>query len=131
MEATIEIQNQIIGKINDVLLACQKDPDFKLPWKEVSAEYKRREVMMDELEAFAKQHNCLIGRIIEFPRGDGQALYVIYRINKKTVKVRLIPWIDGWYDDRLGADGTLELAFAKQKIEGKDYISTLFPQLNT
>jgi hypothetical protein len=87
--------------------------------------------MMGELEAFAKQYNTLIGRIIEIPRGDGHALYVIYRINKKTVRVRLIPWIDGWYDDRLGADGTLELAFAKQKIEGKDYVSTLFSKRNT
>jgi len=87
---------------------------------------KAMDKVLDELRDFAIKFDTLVGRTIKFPHADSFALYIITKVNKKTVRLTWIDYMDGWQDDRLGAEGTVSIDFAETKVTGEDRMLALF-----
>jgi len=82
--------------------------------------------LIEEIEKVAKRNNTILGRLIRFPFADGYAIYVITKVNKKTVRVAWIDYGDGWMDRRLGRGGLLDIDYAMKEIKGEDALKELF-----
>ena len=87
---------------------------------------KEQDRMMNELKELARASNTLLGRTIQFQMADSYALYIITKVNKKTVELSWIDYCDGWVDDRLGYLATIPLEYATQKVTGDDKLAELF-----
>jgi hypothetical protein len=46
---------------------------------------KSQEKLIDELNVLAKANKTILGRTMRFPMADSYALYVVTKVNKKTV----------------------------------------------
>ena len=95
-------------------------------WDALKAKIKAQDALMDELRELAKEHNTPLGRIIKFPCGDGYAIYIITKVNKKSVKIEWINYGDGWVDKRCGYGGTLNIDYAIYEIKHEDTLRSIF-----
>ena len=58
--------------------------------------YKKQEKLFEELTALARKNKTLLGRILKYGVADGQAAYVISKVNQKTVRLQWIDYVDGY-----------------------------------
>jgi len=65
-------------------------------WDKIGEVMDKQEKLFEELTAMARKKNTLLGRIIKFGVADGEAVYVIDKVNKKTVRVNWIDYCDGY-----------------------------------
>ena len=121
---------EIQTKIKELFLLALILSDYDNPdWiKNHDKAIKDMEAKVDELKALAKANRTLLGRVIYIPHADGSAMYVVTKINTKTVRLEWCNWIDGWQDDVLEAGASVAIAWAKQKIDGRDRLDELFSQ---
>ena len=83
--------------------------------------YKKQEKLFKELKVLAMMNDTLKGRMIGMRVGDGQAMYVITRVNKNTVSVKWIDYCDGYCDFHWGErGGTMDIRRAKGMVEFDD-----------
>lgn len=76
---------------------------------------------MQERDKEAKEKGTLIGRYISEPFADGSAYYEIIKVNKKTVKIRVIKEIgDDWVIPYWGEEASIDIEYAKNSVEGRD-----------
>jgi len=87
---------------------------------------KLQDKLMSEMETLAKQEKTLLGRIIRFPMADSYAVYVITKVNKRTVRILWLDYCDGWIDPRCGKEANLNLEFATSTVNGRDALDKLF-----
>jgi hypothetical protein len=86
---------------------------------------------MNEKDANAKNQNILLGRFLRESAADGYAFYEIIRVNKKTVRVRVIKNIgDDYRVPQWGNEATVPLNYAINNIQFRDRISDLFNKKN-
>jgi hypothetical protein len=115
---------EIEDKINELFNISEK---FKADgWKSYLIKTEEHDRVIDELRKLAKANNTLLGRIIKFPKGDGYAMYVITKVNKKTVRIDWIDYGDGWIDDRCGKAALIDIDYASSKVIGEDKLMELF-----
>ena len=114
-----EIQNKI-----QELLTISKEKTKG--WEILKSKMNRQDDLMDELKALAKANKTLLGRIVKFPHADSYAVYVITKVNKKTVRLDWVDYCDGWQDDRCGIAASLDIRYATQKIQGEDRLEEMF-----
>jgi hypothetical protein len=107
---------------HDFALRGTTDP---LYWENVM---KRQDELMSEINELARKNCTILGREIKFQMADSYAVYVITKVNKKSVQVSWINWCDGWVDDRLGRQGTLDINYAMQQVRREDALQQLFGQ---
>lgn len=112
-----EIQNKIKELLTVSRPISTHDPEWS---KKRDEQHKAQTVLMNELKALARQHNTMLGRVIEFPVADGEALYLVTKLNARTVTVEWLTWYDDWVDDRLGYKGTLPIDYAQKKVDWYD-----------
>lgn len=117
----------ILNKIKELReLSGKSFDEFGRGWDGIKAKSDAQNKLMDELRQLAKTNNTLLGRIIKFPYADGYAMYVVTKVNKKTVRIDWIDYMDGWVDQRCGEQAMLDMDYAKQVIEGEDALRKIF-----
>lgn len=118
---------EIRKKIQELLTLSKEETRG---WDSLKAKMKSQDDLMNELKTLAKANKTLLGRIIRFPYADSYAVYVITKINKKTVRIDWVDYCDGWQDDRCGEAANLDIRFATQKIRLEDRLDGLFKPNN-
>ena len=93
------------------------DKDFL---QKFDAKYKRQNDLIAELIPMARQHKTLLGRTVRFPMADSYALYLVTKVNPKTVELTWLNWCDAWVDDRLGYKGTIDKAYVQRQKDFDD-----------
>ena len=119
-----EIKNQIqeLFRLGGIL-SDYKNPDWI---KNHDKAIKDMTAKIDQLKILAKANHTLLGRVIYIPHADGNAMYVVTKVNSRTVRLEWCPWIDNWQDDVLEAGANVAIAWAKQRIDGADAMDKLF-----
>jgi len=118
---------KIKEKIKDLMSISKKEfSEFGQGFEAVKAKLAAQDEIMSELKKLAQEENTLLGRIIKFPKADSYAMYVITKVNKKTVRVDWFDYCDGWVDDRCGYAAMIDIDYATQKVKGEDILSKLF-----
>lgn len=85
------------------------------------AKMNKQDDLMEELETLARAQKTLLGRTQRFPMADSYALYLITKVNKKTVELTWLNWCDAWVDDRLGYKGTISREYVQKQKNFDDW----------
>jgi len=93
------------------------DKDF---CSKFDAKYKRQNELIAELIPMARHHKTLLGRTVRFPMADSYALYLVTKVNPKTVELTWLNWCDAWVDDRLGYKGSIDKAYVQRQKDFDD-----------
>ena len=93
------------------------DKDFL---QKFDAKYKRQNDLIAELIPMARQYKTLLGRTVRFPMADSYALYLVTKVNPKTVELTWLNWCDAWVDDRLGYKGSIDRAYVQRQKDFDD-----------
>jgi hypothetical protein len=110
---------EIVNKINELLALNDSDPKgFGDGWRE---HMNKQEALMQELVALARAKGTLFGRIIRIPHADSNAVYVITKLNTRTVQLTWVKFCDAWVDSRVGYQGSYPLALAQKQAHFDDY----------
>lgn len=119
---------EIKTKIQELFKLAEILSDYKNPdWiKNHDKAINDMTAKMDELKILAKANNTILGRAIFIPHADGNALYVVTKINIRTVRLDWCPWVDNWQDDVLGAGRTLNTNWVLNKIQWREKLDELF-----
>jgi hypothetical protein len=118
--------NEIKTKLEELFKVSSEEVDYKKGWDESKKKMDRQDAILNELKVLAKTNKTLLGRTIRFPHADSYALYVITKVNKKTVQIDWIDYCDAWIDDRCGKCARLDIRYATQKIKGEDTLDEIF-----
>ena len=97
-------------------------------------EYLKREKVLqeriDDIESRAKAAYgpkvVGIGRVYRVGVADGYASYLVYKVNKSSVKVLHLAMGDAWQDHAVSPSGSLPLRLAKQAISRTDAFAEFF-----
>lgn len=91
--------------------------------KQMDANWEKVRKADEEAKAAGK----LVGRYLDFPAGDGKAIYTITKENKTTVRVEVVTGIgDDWTIPTLGAGGTIKKEVALANVNRRDAFAKLF-----
>lgn len=115
----------IQAKINELLDVSREDIYTEEKRKNFRENFDRKlknqNALIDELRKLARAEKTLVGRVLGFPRGDGQALYLITSVGKKTVQLKWLDYCDRWVDDRCGYACRMGIAYAQKQIGFEDW----------
>ena len=93
------------------------DKDF---YKKSIAKLKQQEHLIAELIPMARKEKTLLGRTMRFPMADSYALYLVTKVNTKTVELTWLNYCDGWQDDRLGVKHTVSKTYVQKQVDFND-----------
>ena len=111
---------EIKDKIQELLILSNTPIELK-GFDALSKKMKEQDDLMNEISELSKKNKTLIGRTISFPVADGGAIYIITKINKKTVKLTWIDYCDGYSDRQFGREGgNYSLEDAQNRISFED-----------
>ena len=112
---------EIKKKIQELLDFSNTEPEKgKDYWDKLNAKMKHQDVLIAELLTLARANKTLLGRTIRFRMADSYALYVITKLNAKTVQLTWLDYCDAWVDDRVGKQGNVALSYAKKQCDFDD-----------
>jgi hypothetical protein len=81
----------------------------------------KQENLFTELKVLAKKNKTLLGRVIGLGVADGEAKYVVTKVNKNSVSTQFIYYCDGYSDWSLGrGKGTMPIHKAEAFIKFED-----------
>lgn len=86
---------------------------------------KRQEALIGELIPLCRKEKTLLGRTVRFPMADSYALYLVTKVNKKTVELTWLKYCDAWVDDRLGYQGTISREYIQRQKDFDDHWSDM------
>jgi hypothetical protein len=115
---------EIAIKINELLALNAVEPNYGVPDADptsFTARMDKQEALMQECIALARSKGTLFGRIIRIPMADSSAVYVITKLNTRTVQLTWVKFCDNWVDQRIGYQGTYPLALAQKQADFDDY----------
>jgi hypothetical protein len=118
--------NEIKAKLEELFKVSSEEVDYKKGWEESKKKMDKQDNLMNELKELAKTNKTLLGRVIRFPHADSYAVYVITKVNKKTVRINWVDYCDAWQDERCGIAANLDIRYATQKIKGEDCLDEMF-----
>jgi len=67
------------------------------------------EVLIEEIKVLSKLNKTLLGRVVKLPMADSFALYIVSKVNIKTVKLVNVQVMDNWKHEVLGDEGTANI----------------------
>jgi hypothetical protein len=82
---------------------------------------KKQNELIEELRVLARAEKTLLGRTQRFPMADSYALYLITKVNKRTVELTWLDYCDAWVDDRTGYKGTISKEYVQKQINFDDW----------
>jgi hypothetical protein len=113
--------SDIVVKVNELLEVSKPDligdKDFL---KKFDAKYKRQNELIEELIPMARKFNTLLGRTVRFPMADSYALYLVTKVNTKTVELTWLDYMDAWVDDRIGYKGNIDRWYVQRQKDFDD-----------
>lgn len=115
---------EIVNKINELLALNAVEPNYGVPDTDptsFTARMNKQEALMQECIALARAKGTLFGRIIRIPHADSNAVYVVTKLNKRTVQLTWIKFCDEWVDSRVGYQGSYPLDLAQKSANFEDY----------
>ncbi len=81
---------------------------------------------LEKADKEAKEKNEVVGRFITHPFADGQAVYVIKKVTKKTATIRVQTGLgDDWILPAWGGEAVIPLATALEFLRQQDSLSGL------
>ena len=83
---------QILDKIEEL----KKISAVKGDWDHFSEKMDKQEKLMEELTILARKHKTYLGRQIKWSVADGEAIYVVDKLNTNTVHISWIDYCDGY-----------------------------------
>jgi hypothetical protein len=111
-----EIQAKILE-----LLTLSNTPIELKDFDALSKKMKEQDDLMNEISELSKKNKTILGRTVSFPVADGSAIYIITKINKKTVRLTWIDYCDGYADRQFGREGgNYSLEDAQNRISFED-----------
>ena len=110
-------------KLNDIEPIHSFNSTSPNSWRNLM---KSQNELMDEIEELAIKHNTILGRIVRFQMGDGYAIYIVTKVNKKSARLTWIRYCDEWVDDRIGYESNVNIDYVKQKLNQSDALKRLF-----
>jgi hypothetical protein len=120
------MEQRLTEKMNELLKVSSQEIPRKDYFKGMTAKMKLQDALMDEIKFLAKKLKTLRGRIIQFPRGDGYALYMVVKTGRRTARVEWIDYCDAWRDERVDRNPELPLDYVAQKVNGQDALAKIF-----
>ena len=96
--------DNLIKKIKEFVKFSKLQENGK-DWSNMTVFMDKQDKYMKELTDMARKNDTLLGRTIGFSVADGQAFYVIDRINDKSVHLTWIDYCDGYCDRHYGERG--------------------------
>ena len=91
---------------------------------------EKQDNMIEELKSIARSNKTLLGRTIKFPMADSYALYIITKVNAKSVILDWVNYCDAWVDERLGHQGSVPFQFVKEKCDWEDNMEKMIDIIN-
>jgi len=89
--------------------------------------YNKRWEEIEGNDQLARSNGTLVGRYLTFPYADGQAVYKIVKVNKRTVRIEVLTGIgDDWVIPEYGTATTIFRAHAEKNIRARDAINDVF-----
>lgn len=89
-------------------------------WENFEVHMELQDEKIEKLKALAKAKNTLLGRVVRFPHADSYAVYVVTKLNTRTVQLTWVKYCDAWVDSRVGAKGNVSISFVQNKLDGED-----------
>jgi hypothetical protein len=123
------LYSDLIVKLKELIAMNDIEPAYNWGSKDPNAIdniMKRQDKLMDDLKTIARAHNTLMGRIIKFPMADSYALYVVTKVNKRTVTITWVRYCDAWQDDRIGYENNIDIHYVTQRVRGEDGLEEMF-----
>lgn len=91
--------------------------------------WKANNQNLRKIDSEAKSQGTLLHRYIAEPHADGNAIYQIIRVNKKTVRIRVCTGLgDDWTIPYWGKETSIPLDYAKESINRRDALAEIFKQ---
>ena len=121
------LQQNLDDKVQELLKVSAEKFDHLLGvkgggWSErFDAKMKRQQELMDELVPLARRLGTLKGRTVRFPMADSYALYLVTKVNAKTVRLQWLDYCDAWIDDRLGKGGNISYKYVQNQVAFDDH----------
>lgn len=120
---------EIKAKIKQLLLLSKTEPKAgEKFFDNLTAKMQQQEKMWNELKVLARANNTILGRIIKFQHADSYAVYLITKVNKRTVRLDWLNYCDAWVDDRCGYACLMSYDYANEQIKSVDYLDELFSE---
>ena len=116
----------IQNKIEELLVVSAEEANYTKAVDALGEKMNRQNILMDELEALAKEQKTVLGRVIKFPHADSYALYLVTKVNKKTAQLEWLDWCDGWVDDRCSYRCSIDLAYVLRDVANTDALAEMF-----
>jgi hypothetical protein len=86
---------------------------------------KRQNELIAELIPLCRKEKTLLGRTVRFPMADSYALYLVTKVNARTVQLTWLKYCDAWVDDRLGYQGNISRDYVQKQKNFDDHWSDL------
>jgi hypothetical protein len=125
------MEYQLECKIQELFRVSAEKEDYSKGFDLVRDKMNRQEAIMDDMKELARKLNTLKGRMIKFPCADSYSLYVITKVNKRTVRIKWVDFCDGWVDSRCGHEAVLDIEYATKEVQGEDFMEELFSKKKT
>jgi hypothetical protein len=119
-------QEKLNQKMKELLEVSDQEVPRKDFFKSLQAKMKKQDELMEEIKILARELGTVQGRILQFPRGDGYALYMVSKVNKRTARVVWIDYGDAWTDQRVEDNPNLSLDYVIRVTKGRDEVDRLF-----
>lgn len=123
-----KLYSTIIVKLNELLKMNTIEPEYTFGLKSENSLdriMKRQEALIAELIPLCRAQKTLLGRTVRFPMADSYALYVVTKVNARTVQLTWIRYCDAWVDDRLGYQGNISREYVQKQKDFDDYWSDM------
>ncbi len=113
---------EIKKKIRQLLELSNTEPTTNgvTNWDKLEAKMKQQDTLIEELKVLARAQKTLLGRTHRFPMADSYALYLVTKVNAKTVQLTWLDYCDGWQDDRVGKLGNVSKSYVQSRVNFDD-----------
>lgn len=75
---------------------------------------------LDRKDAESKAAGTIVGRYITFPQGDGCAVYIITKQNKKTCRIAAVSIGDNYIQPAIGCTGSVQTELVLRILRNRD-----------
>lgn len=105
------------------------EPNYSLSVEKMLKAQDEKMELVTARDRTARLKNQILHRYIRIPVADGFALYEIVRVNRMSVRIRVITGIgDDWRVSYFGDEATVDKQYAIENIQFRDNVHKLFRQ---
>lgn len=101
-----------------------------LPWEQLQPVLKKNWEKIVEQDTKARKAGTLVGRYLREPVADGNAIYVITKVYKRTVHIRYVPEVcpDEYRVAYFKDKDSIKREYAEKSVQWRDNLRRMFDQ---